>query len=540
MTISTPRIILIAVLLLVLIGAGTCSYAIYRDAERHATSAFFRAALYAHEIDETVLVGGTPFRVSRGVIIDNGTPLDPEEEYKVLSLAYEVSLARRSPLLSLEGTDPDRLAKAVTSLSIAADHLADAQISRRERAAVRPLFPLTFLRSLAELERARQVFVATGSDRAQRIYAARLDASLEARSHDLRSFSKQFRSIELTDYAVIAGVVTTENASRALVALEEGQDALEAAHAARTRCLGAHVADCDTDDLRLVRSGLEVLEEDMVDPSIVNEVIDIRSTTRDERFERGYLVKLEKSSCMGDIDAPLYFSLQNVPGSEHLPALEFVGDIFFTSIGGADTRGLFENLGVSHLLYTPTSYYTCPESARDLARASAVRYVGELKEWPGTTNIIREQDAIRFIDEGLASTGQRTKQRDSLLKGYLRMRDNSAAFDALVREIAVFAERDLEAADAGLPVSIEPAFFVPVRSAYFVLFLGHNPSSRTPPVDLVQAVEQNPLLSELQRWSTLRDTVRKEDIARDIDTYFTFHITPADVVHALDISPRAE
>ncbi len=134
----------------------------------------------------SALRGTTVHIALRGahIIVTDGTvtsTASPRERFDILALAYARLAAERNPYFALAGTDPVSLAKRVSELITARDHLASAQSSPAERLLIkRQLYPISFLQMLGELEDARLALIKYGSDADADRYARALTATSHA------------------------------------------------------------------------------------------------------------------------------------------------------------------------------------------------------------------------------------------------------------------------------------------------------------------------------------------------------------------------
>ena len=155
------RSILAALALLVAGGGGVYWYL----QNQQAQAVFFSKALNDANVTETVSIGGTSYEVNRGVVTQGGSSASGGKALQAMRLAYQLASARRLPLLGLEGTDHEALARGTEALAQIAEELATVlpEKTKPYEAAVRgSLYPIQFLRALSAVESARQEFLADG------------------------------------------------------------------------------------------------------------------------------------------------------------------------------------------------------------------------------------------------------------------------------------------------------------------------------------------------------------------------------------------
>src|SRR3989344_7146478 len=105
---------------------------------REQAISFFSSALQQADVIETVSVQGGTYRVDRGFVSrSDGVLVRPAQTIKALRLAYALTLARRSPLIGLAGTNADKLDAATTQLEEVQDTLADLQDEEEDKRLIR-------------------------------------------------------------------------------------------------------------------------------------------------------------------------------------------------------------------------------------------------------------------------------------------------------------------------------------------------------------------------------------------------------------------
>src|SRR3989344_2589043 len=98
------------------------------DAKREKGIAFFSGALAAANVSEKVFVRSATYFMKNGVVTDDaGTLADAREQFDALRIAYAKTVARRSPIFGMSGTDPEELEKWVYALSDIRKALANKQ-----------------------------------------------------------------------------------------------------------------------------------------------------------------------------------------------------------------------------------------------------------------------------------------------------------------------------------------------------------------------------------------------------------------------------
>lgn len=508
------------------------SYTASIKAERKAAIAFFSSVLQQHEARERVMIQGGSYDVINGTVTNNGEPVsDTRTQFDALRTAFALETARRSPFLDLEGTNPQKLRIATARLANIAILLAAQQKTPHDKNVVlRSLYPIGFLYSLADLESARKDFIENGSDASRERYEDALAISIGKARSEIRDFKDAFDTLALRDYSVVGGVVTASSSDSVLKEIMLGFDTISDAARKRTLCTSGKVYACNIRDIDVPTPAPEAVPSNASDiPPLVLENMSIMSAGGDGAVEKGTVVALERSVCVGNDFSPAFFSLQSLEDNSSYPVLEYVGDIFFMPVDGTSVSGIFSNLKVSYLMYTPTTYYECPNSALDLGRAIAVEKASDAL-FGLDKGYTRSETAVKSELHARLSV-RNTDKFNTLLPFYLMFKDNSAGLDDIVNEIAIFGKRDLTAQDSGIVTSFDPEFLFAVRSGFYALFLTHNPSAGTRDVRPFDEGVENPIYNRLVTWSSLRQNVSQKQIEKFISTYFVYHTKPGELTN---------
>ena len=543
-TLTNKTFALCGILGVLVVGA---SFAAVRGREARQTAIrFYSSEMTSVRFSGDVTVGRHIYHVENGSVTARDSRVDARGQYDALRLAYALSLARIAPILDLEGTDPDLLRSATQDLARVQNALADLQASSSDKKLVRDaLYPVSFLFSLADLEEARKTFLASKNDADEQTYRTRLLSAIREGEKNLRLFEDAHTHIPETEYALTGGVITTESTLQMIQKIKTGYARIRLAAQKRALCIGGDVRKCGHDLSIDIPKSRTVVRTSPSPTPLMNEILSIREAGGDTNFSKGSFVALLDSACVRGSVGPHYFNILDSPLSSHYPTLEYVGDIFFFRLDNPRIGIPFSRLGASYLLYTSTSFYSCPEGARDLARAAAVIHIsriarknsaGMLTE-PGVAQkgIISENAALRYLENSFSGKTKATK--GDMLASYLMLKDNSALLDRIVKEIAVFGQRDVDIVRTGVAGEITPQFLFSVKSGLYPLFLAHNPSAGTRDINPYSDDEQNMNSPAIVRWSQLRADVSKEKIASDIKTYLASHTKPESLIRVESGSP---
>lgn len=520
-----------ALVVLVIIAAMSVIRPLWKQHSKIAAAAFFSRALMMNDVIERVTVSGRSYTVTRGIVTqDDGTEVTGIDALEQLTTAYAAATARRSPLFGIGGTNVTKFKNGIDKLHDVTQNIAAFQKSPAERKRVaEDLYPFSFLYSLVNLENARKDFIDAPSDERERIYDNALAKTISAAQTDIRAFESAYEATDKRSYSVSYGVITPESIRRNISSIKIGFSNVSDTFQRRNECIAGRTRSCDLNDIAipLITETASTTPVSTTVPENVLSVMKLRQGSGDAKIFGGRLVVLDKSECINDVQGPVYFVLKNINDSGTYPALEYVGDLFFMALD-KNASGIFADKDVAYLLYTPTSYYNCPGSARDVARAEMVweadRVYTRVAGMPTSTISIESNLAARI--KALYPTIESLNQRNSLIGELERLRDNTAGLQDIVNEIAVFNQRDLDTRDAGFGDDFPSDFLFPVRSDFYALFLTANATAGLGSLDpFDHDVKEIPQLP-LTRWSSISKTVPASKIMHDMSVYFRYHTAP--------------
>lgn len=375
--------------------------------------AFFETALEDVSVREHVEVNGTSYTVRRGRAFMGDTPVESAEALPVLALAYEKTVARRSPILSLPGPDVVDIESASTRLASTADSLAE-NMNKDDAAHVRTnLYPVAFLSSLAESERARRAFLETGSHADALTYRESVLSALDSYMSELKRFRLSFERVvpeDIGSFATPRYVVSREKSINAMHVLEVETRKLRARLLERERCFEGVVRACDTSDLAL--PSLEVIPGEHPAVFVAQ---DVRDFLREGgiSFADSPVISLASSACVetrGDVDYA--FELEQIQAVGDSPAYAgpfFAGDILFMDtekLHGLPFYSYFSQKGVRYILTRPVAYYSCPFADSDISAVVSTLRVAEFaRHHPlgfaaHSEDVVSQRDAIAYLAFG--------------------------------------------------------------------------------------------------------------------------------------------
>ena len=468
-----------------------------------------------------------------------GVPVASSTPSSQLELAYARELARRAPLMDLAGTDPAALRRGIDALASAQAKLVDAQKNSRDREAVESLYPLTYLRALANLEEARERFVASGAapDRAR--YDSALQDAIAAGRHDLRVFKATFDSYaEATPgrFPTLGDTISTESMMAVLNKIDEGFDTVSRERTARAACLQGLIERCDNAELR---TRIPDAASSPLNPAAAANVTAVRAllaaATHNQSYATNTVVALDESTCEGAYsDGPFYYL---PPLTDPVRPPQFLNDLFFIPTQN-NTAGLSvymkDSLGMAYSRVNPSIYYICPDVGRDNALMAAVIETARIAQSHpdiaqnlrrpllGNT-AFRESDATVYLRAALTEVHDATTTNE-LTEAGLMFVDHGGNLESTVLQAAQTGTRDASLAASGVPFDLSGRDLFLTHSAFPTFFQFYNPSFRTDGDGLRahDAAASASLSLHVTPYSTLREKIPEAAILSDLERFFTF------------------
>lgn len=498
--------------------------------DHSAPMPFFEHALRDARVSETVVVHGVPYTVDGSSVSSTSTPVTDATRQKALELAYALTVARRSPILDIEGTSSGKLQTAESKLAAVQKKLVAKQSSAQDKELVAGLYPISFLSALIRLNMALHSFMNSGTDTNEAAYETQLSATIGAGQKDITAFKNAYDAVGHPTFALVGGLVEGPAVDAELQNIADGFDRIANTAKSRSQCIKGDTGACDLNDIAI---NLPVVADTAAAPStippIVSEIVRIIAPPASS----GTLVELSESACTKKLGAPPYFLLNKNQG---VAQVTFVGDLYFFKLGERYDSQFFRNLGISYEYYNPLTYYTCLESGQDISRVEAVAQAAEVLHM-STQDVIKESDVRKKLSAALASASP--LELHTLLKLYLMLKDNSTDLGLMVSDIVQINNRYFGQQAAGGDPDPTPIFLFSVKSGFYVLFLAYNPSAGSHASDMYTEDSSTSFAASLVPWSKLRTSVSIQKIKHDIGAYLTTHIDPESVAYAMPPPQKA-
>lgn len=466
---------------------------------------FFSATLEKAAVSETVSVNGSQYTVENGAVLQKSKVTAGPDTLAALRLAYAKTLARRSPLMAIPGTDPDMLDAAILKLERIQNDFAAIQASADERNAVRSaLFPTRFLSSMAAVERARAVFIEKGGAIEYAAYVRAQHAAVAAYLRDIASFTAAFSSVVPTDtanYADAAYIVSRASVLEQLDRFATGVKKTDKKITEREQCVGGRTDLCNTDDLQFATISVPTMTP--ISPTQAKTAEEIFSTllahTVSDSHMETRMFRLSRSECTESLaSAPLFvFRAKQFDGDFPITQPFYTGDLRLIKQKDAtqtDFGAFLQSHGISYINDSPFTHYTCTALPVDMAHLFFTRDVMQFAQSTSTktmpvladirmrianaTDPVREDDAVRYItalvhEKASDSSDDAQHAAETL---YLERLDQSAKLDQFIGIMDRFESINVHILRRDVPIALGAKYLFYVRSAFLGLFMGNNPS----------------------------------------------------------------
>lgn len=518
---NVPFSALALTLLTVCVAAG------WRMESRAASAShFYASTLAAEDIERTVMIGTDPVTIHEGQPFSSKSPISQRVTYRALRVAYAATLASRSPLFGLAGTDLDELNRQIDELATVQKEVADKQDSEDEkRNILKHLYPTRFLKTLAHTEASRRTFVQTPNERTMDAYNRALQKTIRAYQKDLDSFAVGFEKAAPDSFPLVLlhGTITKDSVRASIQEIHSRIRSASQRLDARLACLSGVIDACDAAELDLpfVMASPQY-EVPRSSRALTDEVVSILAEAHPPRVDISTLmslVALHGSSCAQGFDDPHYFLFAG-----HAPeksgvneSLLYVGDLLSYPINPQRPRE------ATFAFLSPTTYYLCPSVGGDISRAAATQMALENK-YPDlntsykTGTVLDEGEAIRYAYDLLLSPQTSEMGEETLLQ----FADRGAGFELLVRDVVAQQRAVAREARGGDQTDLSAGWNFLVRSAFTSLFLTHH-RTMSPEIQIYAQDRNDVGIDRVLRWSRLRHFMSREEVVQDLREFLAAH-----------------
>ncbi len=453
--------------------------------------------------------------------------LSPTSPVTALRTAYARELARRDPILGLAGTDPEKLLKETGVLATTLKRLEAFQKSASDKQAIKALYPVDFLRSVAQAEVARRAFINSGSEVDRATYDAALITAAAAGSRDAKNFTTALypynKELGTASLVSVGGSMTADRINAVASSTESRFIVITERIARRERCLSFDIGSCDKTGLRMELPQPTDVTVSAETLATAREIQNLYARVSGRPSDRT-IIALPSSICVAQLHAPYLFTVQD----SGISAVNFVGDMIFrtTEATGA-VNDFFVNKYRLELQYVnPMQPYQCPDLALDLSAVLAVeRTVKFAQAHPEValskrapllgTGPVSQGDAVRYVEAALREVKKNAltiKEQNELFEILLMSKDHAAGLDSVVATIASAYAQYERLNNIGAQFSLSAKFLYLTHSAFPTLFMLQSQGGGLQPITL-QDGHHGPTRSFLEvtkRYANADNTERKE------------------------------
>lgn len=491
---------------------------------------FFQNALATHAINITVQLDGHNISFAQGKVSTLG--LSKSENLRALRLAYAATLAARSPLFALPGTNPDDLRYATAQLRLQALELAALQTDTQLANLVRDnLYPVDFLDAAADAEAARVTFITNPREETMQEYDRALEQEVSLYRRTLDQFehaARQALKPNMPPYVAAGKLVSRERILGGIQTLRSGFNGMDTVRVRRALCIRGVVYFCSTTDLKtptIPEVPTHKLTEEEVRAAQENRdlyIESLRPGLEGEILRGAPVYALSKAVCAPDSPGSPTYVLAVGSSTPSIPARMrgvYVGDIRLIDIHKLATLPFYSDLqsrGVEYVLSPPLLHYECMDEVLDYSAIFSTQLVMDAEQQ--TPTVRYESDAIALANT-LAQDG-----KSEHLSFALSFLYHSARMDRVARDIVWSERANSELVREGIAADLDATNLFFSRSGFVTLFMAHNRSFVGPDISLFEDASVPRSAYPYTYYSTLTSPVEKTQIIKDVKFYIQLHL----------------
>ncbi len=501
---------------------------------------FFAQELRNQHITATVRIGIHSYSVDKGVVLSEDGRTTGITALRALRIAYGKALAERSPLMGLEGTDPEALRTQTALLKETMDKISLLQDTSEDAELVKnALYPIDFLYALASLESARKQFIASGSETDfnsyERLFNPVFKSGISASERLLDGFIYETRSGYLPRIVGFSGTITATSSRRSLESIPDSLSRIQGQATRRFLCLSGVTWMCPT------LSPPTIPESQTLQPSQTdadtrvtfekNIASILRSVVATTRYDKLYApVRLRRSACLAAFPSPHNLET-SILLRTNFDLFHYLDDIYFIPTAGESgpvPEFLRDRYGLKYLKINPMTFYLCPHLVEDVAVAQAIlqtaaiaRKYDDIPNSHRTTLIAgvpAAEDAIAYIREATTMIEREPLPAayiEEVLSTSLTFVQKSAGLDAVVAHIAYVNEHDLALKEGGAPFDLTAKTLFQTHAAAPSLFLFRQIGALSP-LAASTADDWRNLNNKFESYSNLRQNITDDVIIHQI------------------------
>lgn len=498
----------------------------YGRSVRTESADYFQNELERLHFSGTVDVRGESYVFTDGRL--QGADLDSAQNYAAMRLAYAAMLARIDPLFGYPAEDTAQLRDAIDDIERSLAKLTDIQEGPRDAAAIRVLYPIYFMRNVADMEDARRAFINLPSETTYRAYRREQLVALRTGARAADSFSatvQEYVGDEQFRIIVFGGQITNESLLNGSLGISKRFDDLRSNYLSLTLCLRGRTAECPA-MRETVSTGIPVPH---TGEENVREIMGLMGEAYGATFEKADVIAgTGKSVCFANLSGPYYMHFTDDTSSSPI-RLKYRKDLYFVKTEGS--RGgtlqyMADARNITYSRFEPTTYYYCPDIAYDIRTSLGIIRSAQFAREHGhvaqsnrdnlLSDFVYEDDARAYIDDALSSRDLNPDERRELERISLMIR-HGGMLDIIAREIADVLAVDLRFKDENVPFDLSAKNLFRTHSAFTSLFLALDESAHAHMVRAIEAPEKSDRgASRIERYSDLKRRLSRDEIVRII------------------------
>jgi hypothetical protein len=456
-----------------------------------------------------------------------------------METSYARELARRDPILGLEGADLSDLSTALERLSHTESALIDMQDAADDKMLADVLYPVDFLNALLKAETARRAFVESGSDTDRLAYDTALGAALRAGEADATTFSAAaHQTLDATSIQIptLGYAITSERMLQSAADTVAYMRSLGTELARRQACTAGSIGSCDATQLAApalnAPSSPETIELPQLSKDIYALIAGKPFAARDAQ-ER--VIALSSSACTAGAEAPFYF-MYRPEMADPIGRYLYLNEAYFTATDlphSITLAYLRDKLGISYSRMNPMTFYACPEVGYDIGAIRAVAAVADFAAAHPTLDpqgaaalslpVLSEQNARLYLAHALGNATD-AAERNTLISLALQLTRRSSGLPEVVEEISNVEDTDIAFVRASVPFTVRARDLIVGHTAFPSLFMTlYSPwSSVVTSLRLADTRLLNTFLTQAKAYSLLRESVPASKLENDIRAFFEF------------------
>ena len=441
-----------------------------------------------------------------------------------LRAAYAAALARLDPLFGMSGTDPDKLGESTDDLATYISRIASLYDRKERDIITRVWHPLSFLKGMAETERARQELIITPSLPHARAYYRLLGETIDSADEYAAELAEEFRtntSFPTYTVAFIGGWSTPQLYAAALEDYRRDLTDKKKQFLIRAQCLNNFSEKCPSlTEAFAALTASSTISTSGQRPGVPQAVVDTTKIIR-THFSvasnkaggaHGPLIVLNDSPCFTNVPLAYYQSWAKNDDQGKSFALYYVNDLYFYDAETYNTPQITPEIAkeIPYLYQSAANLYLCPASGDDLTRALALDTVAPLLMEDTGNDILYETDLVASLEKikSRLAVGEKALAQELSEEEILALEKNvhialerSPRFDEIIRD--VLANNSLVEVLAARNNPVPLSALLMSRGYAPLLLLSYNASVSPKPLRLMAPRITNMLDSRLTSYNNV-------------------------------------